>query len=57
MTHYQLIFQTKLGENFIGHGFYKKFEEAEEVAGELRERLCGDEDSVIHWVAIESVVS
>jgi len=57
VTHYQLVYQTKIGTRFAGSGFYKDVHQAEKVADALRETLCADEDSIIKWVAVDAVIS
>ena len=57
MTHYQLVYQTKIGTRFPGQGFYKDVHTAEKVAEELRAALCSDEDSIIRWIAVDAVIS
>ena len=57
MTHYQLVYQTKIGTRFTGQGFYKDVHTAEKVADALREALCVDEDSIIRWIAVDAVIS
>ena len=57
MTHYQLVYQTRIGTRFTGSGFYKDAYQAKKVADALRDVLCGDEDSIIRWIVVDEAIS